>query len=190
MEVHELRSKLEEFRPFIVLSGKEIDKSHEKVQEFIELNYKLTRKRVGEGTCKNCIFDAYMELSIKTDKQLKTLVMPSKFKMKEGRVVIFNNTDYTNANMTDEVAMKMVAFNVKHAGNFLNPDEVLQAFAELSKKPAKKAAKVVEEDDIEELHKDLELTLEYLRDKYKDEMGKKPHWRWSAETILEKLNED
>lgn len=190
MEVHELKAKLQELRPFIVVSGKEIDKDNEKVKEFIELNHKLTGKRVGEGTCKNCIFDAYMELSIKTDEQLKRLIMPSKFKMKEGRVVIFNNTDYTNANMTDEIAMQMVAFNVKHAGNFLNPDEVLKAFAESRKSKPKKAVEIVKEDDIEELHEDLELTLDYLRDKYKEEMGKKPHWRWSAETILAKLNED
>lgn len=190
MEVQELQAKLEEFRPFIVLSGKEIDKGHEKVKEFIELNYKLTGKRVGEGTCKNCIFDAYMELSIKTDEQLKRLIMPSKFKMKEGRVVIFNNTDYTNANMTDEIAMQMVAFNVKHAGNFLNPDEVLKAFAESRKSKPKKAVKEVEKEADISKTETTALTIDELKEKYKEVKGKKPHWKWDASTIVAKLNED
>ena len=89
MEVKELKEKLDGYRPFIFLSGKEIDRSNENVNEFIELYFKLTGKRVGEGTCKNCIFDAYVELSIKTDNQLKRLVMPSKFKLRKGRVVVF-----------------------------------------------------------------------------------------------------
>ena len=54
--------------------------------------------------------------------------MPSKFKLRKGRVVVFGNSDYTNANITDEVAMKMIASNVKNAGNFENPDEVLEAY--------------------------------------------------------------
>lgn len=190
MEVQELQAKLEEFRPFIVVSGKEIDKDNEKVKEFIELNYKLTGKRVGEGTCKNCIFDAYMEMAIKTKDQLKRLVMPSKFKMKEGRVVIFNNTDYTNANMTDEVAMQMVAFNSKHAGNFLDPEAVLKAFAESRKGKPKKEVKEVEKEVVEDVSEETELTLDELKEKYKEVKGKKPHWKWSYDTILSKLNED
>jgi hypothetical protein len=128
MEVKELKERLDGYRPFIFLNGKEIDRTNVNVNEFIELYFKLTGKRVGEGTCKNCIFDAYVELSIKTDNQLKRLVMPSKFKLRKGRVVVFGNSDYTNANITDEVAMKMVASNVKNAGNFENPDEVLEAY--------------------------------------------------------------
>lgn len=194
MEVHELQNKLEGYRPFIVVHGKEIDKNNENVKEFIELYYKLTGKRVGEGTCRNCIFDAYMELSIKTKQQLKRLIMPSKFKMKEGRVVIFNNTDYTNANMTDEVAMEMLAFNVKHAGNFLNPEDVLEAFSKLGKPKAKKAVKEVEkevsEEVVDEVSEEVELTLDELKEKYKEVKGKKPHWKWDEAKILEKLNED
>lgn len=197
MEVQELQSKLEEFRPFIVVHGKEIDKDNEKVKEFIEIYYELTGKRVGEGTCRNCIFDAYMELSIKTKEQLKRLVMPCKFKLLKGRVVVFNNTDYTNANITDEVAMKMIAFNSKHAGNFENPHEVLAAYASShTGKGTETIIKVEKEPKTEATEENVNaimdsvLDLEELKRKYEAAKGKKPHWKWNAEKILEKLNED
>lgn len=193
MNVQELKDKLEGFRPSILVIGKEIDKSDENVKDFIELYYQLTGKRVGEGTCRNCIFDAYMELSMKTDKQLKQLVMPSKYKMREGRVVVFNNTDYTNANMTDEVALEMVGFNVKHAGNFINGDELLNDYKPKKKAKAKKAVLEVESSvKIDEVETDEHdgLTLEEVKELYKAKKGKKPHWKWDSDTILEKLNED
>lgn len=194
MEVQELQYKLEEFRPFIVVHGKEIDKSNEKVKEFIELYYQLTGKRVGEGTCRNCIFDAYMELSIKTKEQLKRLVMPSKFKLRKGRVVVFSHTDYTNANITDEVAMKMIAFNSKHAGNFENPSEVLAAYASIhTGKGTETIIKVEKEPKVDPVKTDDEeptLSLEELKAKYQEVKGKKPHWKWDEAKILEKLNED
>ena len=194
MEVQELKDKLDGFQPFIVVHGKEIDKSNEKVKEFIELYYQLTGKRVGDGTCRNCIFDAYMELSIKTKEQLKRLIMPCKFKMKEGRVVIFNNTDYTNANMTDEIAMQMVAFNVKHAGNFLDPEAVLKAFAESKTSKPKKEVKEIEKEPTisktETVQQEELLTLDDLKAKYQEVKGKKPHWKWDYDTIVAKLNED
>jgi hypothetical protein len=183
MEIKELKDKLAEYRPYIVVSGKEIDKDHEKVKDFIELYHKLTGKRVGEGTCRNCILDAYMDLSMKTENQLKTMIMPSKYKMKEGRVVIFNNTDYTNANMTDEVALQMVAFNTKHAANFLNGDELLKAYNGITEKVE------VESEDVSDEEPTVP-TLEELRANYKEIKGKKPHWKWDEATILEKLNED
>lgn len=187
MEVQELKDKLNDYRPFIVVSGKEIDKESEKVQEFIELYYNLTGKRVGEGTCRNCILDAYMELSMKTEKQLKKLVMPSKYKLKEGRVVVFQNTDYTNANITDEVAMKMIEFSSKHSGNFVNGKELIKDYHSLSDESEK-------EVDIEEPKEEVveveTPTLEELRANYKEIKGKKPHWKWDEETILEKMNED
>lgn len=190
MEVQELKAMLEGFRPSIVVSGKEIDKSDENVQAFIELYHKLTGKRVGEGSCRNCIFDAYMELSIKTDKQLKQIVMPSKYKMRDGRVVIFNNTDYTNANMTDEVALQMVAFNVKHAGNFLNPDELLEDFSSKSKPKAKEKVIEVEKEVESEPKTELPPTFDELKAAYKEKTGKKPHYKWDYDRLVEKLNED
>jgi len=187
MEISELKDKLNEYRPFIVVSGKEIDKGNEKVQEFIELYAKLTGKRVGEGTCRNCILDAYMDLAMKTENQLKKLLMPSKYKLKEGRVVVFQNTDYTNANITDEVAMKMIAFSSKHAGNFVNGEELLKDYSELTQE-----IEVIDDAPtvLEELLEVQEPTLEELRANYKEIKGKKPHWKWDEETILAKLNED
>lgn len=194
MEAQELKEKLDSFQPFIVVHGKEIDKSNEKVKEFIELYYQLTGKRVGEGTCRNCIFDAYMELAVKTKDQLKRLVMPSKFKLRSGRVVVFNNTDYTNANITDEVVMQMIAFNRKHAGNFENPDEVLAAYAKAhTGKGTETIIKVEKEPKVEAVEsEDVEptLSLDELKSKYQEVKGKKPHWKWSYDTILSKLNED
>jgi hypothetical protein len=193
MNVQELKTKLEGYRPSILVSGKEIDKNDENVKDFIELYYQLTGKRVGEGTCRNCIFDAYMELSIKTDKQLKQLVMPSKYKMRKGRLVVFNNTDYSNANMTDEVALAMVNFNIKHAGNFLNGDELLSDYKLKKKVKAKKVVSEVESsvkvDETEPESAELP-TLDEIKALYKEKKGKKPHWKWSYDTILEKLNED
>jgi hypothetical protein len=193
MSVQELKQKLEGYRPSILVSGKEIDKNDENVKDFIELYRQLTGKVVGEGSCRNCIFDAYMELSMKTDKQLKQLVMPSKYKMREGRVVVFNNTDYTNANMTDEVALEMVGFNVKHAGNFINGDELLSDYKPKKKVESKKEVSEVEIDvDVVETESGSTeiLTPEELKALYKKKKGKKPHWKWDYDTILEKLNED
>lgn len=203
MEVEELKAKLSEFRPFIIVSGKEIDKSNEKVKEFIELYYKLTGKRVGEGSCRNCIFDAYMEISIKTEKQLKLLVMPSKFKMREGRVVVFNNTDYTNANMTDEVALAMVAFNSKHAGNFVNPGELLEAFSGKMPPKGKEKVIVIEKkvegvkntysdvlNEIEKEESEQPPTLDELKAAYKEKTGRAAHYKWNYDRLVEKLNEN
>lgn len=194
MEVQVLKVELERFRPHIVVSKREIDRNSPEVVEFIELYYKLTGKRVGEGKCRNCILDAYMELSLKNEKQLKRLLMPSKFKLKEGRVVVFNNTDYTNANMTDDVAMKMIEFSAKHAGNFVNPKEVMDAFREKNPVGEQEALPMPPQpdEDVEKTpEKDEEtLSLEELKAKYKDVKGRKPHWKWDYDRILEKLNED
>jgi len=190
MKVSELKDKLGEFRPFIVVSGKEIDKGHEKVQEFIELYHQLTGKRVGQGTCRNCILDAYVEISMKNAKQLKQLTMKSKYELKKGRVVVFQNTDYTSANMTDEVALKMIAFSSKHAGNFVNGGELLDAYNEITKEvEVIEDAPTVLEEVLEEDENEL-VSLQAARDKYKEVKGKKPHWKWSEEKILAKLNED
>lgn len=194
MEVGELKEKLDGFRPFIVVGGKEIDKGHPKVKEFIELYFNLTGKRVGEGSCKACVLDAYMELSIKTKEQLNRIVMPCKFKIKKGRVVVFQNTDYTNANITEDVVMKMMAFSTKHAGNFENPDEVVAAYQSL--KPSKDAEVVIVVENgatiskTETVQNEQPLTLEELKAKYLEEKGKKPHYKWNAAKIMEKLNEN
>lgn len=197
MEVEELKEKLDGFRPFIVVGGKEIDKGHPKVREFIELYFKLTGKRVGEGSCKACVLDAYMELSIKTKEQLNRIVMPCKFKIKKGRVVVFQNTDYTNANITEDVVMKMMSFSSKHAGNFENPDEVVAAYNAL--KTTKEAEVViVVENGVADSKKEPAITsrvdglfqLEELKAKYLEVKGKKPHWKWDESKILEKLNEN
>jgi hypothetical protein len=190
MEVKELKERLDGFRPFIFVSGKEIDRSNANVVEFIELYFKLTGKRVGEGTCKNCIFDAYVELSIKNENQLKRLVMPNKFKLRQGRVVIFNNTDYTNANITDDVAMKMIAFNSKHAGNFENPTEVLAAYETYRPKTKEKVTVIENKKPIEPKEVATPTKLDDLRAEYLEKKGKKPHWKWDETRLLDKLNED
>jgi hypothetical protein len=173
MEVNELKEKLDGFRPFIFVSGKEIDRADQNVSEFIELYFKLTGKRVGEGTCKNCIFDAYVELSIKNENQLKRLIMPNKFKLRKGRVVVFNNSDYTNANITDEVAMKMIAFNSKHAGNFENPDEVL---AEYYAQRPKVTETVVVVENTKPIEPKKEQPIEQVTVFTKKRRGRKPKY--------------
>lgn len=190
MEVKELKEKLDGFRPFIMSGGKEIDRNHPKVNEFIKLYFKLTGKRVGEGTCKNCIFDAYVELSIKNHNQLKRLVMPSKFKLRKGRVVVFQNSDYTNANITDDVAMKMIASNIKNAGNFENPDEVLEAYRSQIPKGSETVVVVENKKPIEPKVVHTSPTLDNLRAEYLAKKGRKPHWKWDETRLSEMLNED
>ncbi len=54
---------------------------------------------------------------------LKQKQMESNFKLKEGRLVSFGGSHYTTANITDEVAIRMLKSNESNIGNFVTyPD--------------------------------------------------------------------
>lgn len=72
--------------------------------------------------------DAYFGWKILTDKELIFLTMERKYKLKETRLVGFKNSHYTNANITDEIALDMVKFNRNHSNSFENGKELLEEF--------------------------------------------------------------
>ncbi len=129
---------LEEVKPHFK-PNVEVDKENEYVKKFIKAYKVLTGKTVGAGKCKNCVLDAYFELKLKTDKQLKFMTMERKYKLKDNRVVGFKNSHYTNANITDAIALDMVKANANHSRSFVNGSELLKDL-EASNKP-KKAVK-------------------------------------------------
>lgn len=107
----------------MLVKGGQIDKKHPLILEFIALYKKLTGKTVGQGNCRNCIIDAFFELNqvVKTPNKLEA--MTGKHKLK--RMFDFGHRHYTNANMTDELAVKMVRENRRIAAYFENPDALL-----------------------------------------------------------------
>lgn len=132
MTTQEIKQLIEEVKPHLDPS-KEIDKSNDVIQQFIKAYKKVTGKTLGAGNCKNCIMDAFFEWKTMSEKQLEFLTMERKYKIKETRVVGFNNGHYTKANITDEIALEMVAFNRNHANSFDNGDELLADFDEMNK---------------------------------------------------------
>ena len=128
MTAQDITDLLNEAQPFIVIPKGDIDKDNEVVRRFINTYREVTGKTLGEGNCKNCILDAFFEWKHKTEKQLIFMTMERKYKLKETRVVGFNNGHYTNANITDVIAFSMVAFNRNHSASFVNGKELLSDY--------------------------------------------------------------
>ncbi len=125
MTPHELQELLTEVGPLIVVPKGQIDREHPTVKRFLDVYRKLKGKRVGDGTCQNCILDAYFELKSLTENQLKFITMERRFKLNENALVYFKHAHYTTANITDEVALEMVKANRGHARSFENGDALL-----------------------------------------------------------------
>lgn len=132
----EIKELLNEVSPLIVVPKGHIDKAHPTVVRFLAMYKELTGKKVGEGTCQNCVLDAFFELKSLNEDQLKFITMERKFKLRPNALVAFNNSHYTNANITDEVALAMVTANRNQARSFVNGEELLAAL-DGGDKPAK-----------------------------------------------------
>jgi len=157
MTPQEITDLLNEVSQFIVVPKGQIDKTNEVVIRFIAVYKELKGKTLGEGSCVNCILDGFFELKALNEQQLKFLTMERKYKLKATRVVGFNQSHYTTANITDEIALEMVASNRAHAASFDNGDELLAA---LDGKPVKQpkatkvAAVVTEATEVDEVAED------------------------------------
>lgn len=127
MTPQDIKDVLDEVAPYLKPSI-EVDKTNEVVKRFIKIYKQVTGKTTGAGQCKNCVVDAYFELKMKTDKELEFMTMERKYKLKESSVVGFNNSHYTNANITDEVALAMIEQNRNHAKSFVNSEALLADF--------------------------------------------------------------
>lgn len=53
--------------------------------------------------------------------------MERKFKLRPNALVAFNNSHYTNANITDEISLEMVKANRNQSRSFVNGEELLAA---------------------------------------------------------------
>lgn len=138
MTHQEITELLDEVKPLIVVPKGQIDNEHEAVKRFVSVYQKLTGKKVGTGSCKDCILDAFFDLKSKTEEQIKFLTMERKYKIKEGRVIWHNHKHYTKSNLTDADALEMVKAKPGHARSFENGDELL-ADAKKESKPKAKA---------------------------------------------------
>tara|TARA_R110000868_G_scaffold21064_4_gene88022 strand:- start:1664 stop:2161 length:498 start_codon:yes stop_codon:yes gene_type:complete len=136
MTAHELKDLLDEVSPYLKPSI-EVDKDNEVVKRFIKAYKEITGKTTGAGNCKNCVLDAFFEMRIKTKEQIEFITMEKKYKLKSTRVVGFNNSHYTLANITDEVSLQMVAFNRNHSNSFENGNELLADLDGLNSKDVK-----------------------------------------------------
>ncbi len=128
MTEQEFKDYLKSIHSFINVAKGAINKESKEVQDFISFYTKLTGKKVGEGSCKDCILDAYFELSTKTPNQLKILLMEKSYSLKKNKVVGFGGSHYTKDNMTDAVAFEMVRSNRSNAAHFENPEQLLKDY--------------------------------------------------------------
>lgn len=128
VKMEDVKKILDKASPFIVVPRGKIDKSNPVVIEFIAFYEKVTGKKTGQGTCRDCILDAFFELKRMSETQLNILTMDRKFLLKKGKLVFWNNNHYTNANMTDAIAFAMIDSNRRNAAPFENPDALLAAY--------------------------------------------------------------
>lgn len=137
----ELKALLEEVSPLIVVPKGQIDRQHPTVVKFLQVHFQLTGKKVGVGTCHNCILDALFELKGLTETQLKLMTMERKYKLKPTALVYFNHAHYTVANITDDVAVEMVKSNSGHSRSFVNGEALLAELDGVEKPKSKRGRK-------------------------------------------------
>jgi hypothetical protein len=137
----ELKALLEEVSPLVVVPKGQIDKAHPTVVKFLQVHFQLTGKKVGVGTCHNCILDALFELKGLTETQLKLMTMERKYKLKPNALVYFNHAHYTVANITDDVAIEMVKSNSGHSRSFVNGEALLAELDGVEKPKSKRGRK-------------------------------------------------
>jgi len=166
MTPNEITELLNEVSPFIVVPKGQIDKSNPVVIRFLEMHHALTGKRVGEGTCQNCILDALFEIKSLNKHQLNILTMEHKFKLRPNALVFFQNSHYTNANITDEIALEMVIANRNQSRSFVNGEELLAALDAGAKveKPKGKGGRRAKEVVAEVTETVLEEVTEVIAD--------------------------
>lgn len=163
MTEEKFREKLDSYSEYIVIPKGKIDKSNNKVQEFIQFYYVVTGEKVGDGTCKDCILEAFFKLRTLSNNQLKNLLMQKTYKLKPSnsggvRLVELNGTHYTNANISDDVAFELVKKNRSNAANFENPEILLSDYDNQFKEEVKKV--VVEKEKVEKNPNEEKLVTE------------------------------
>jgi hypothetical protein len=128
MTFEKLQDILQKAKDFVVVAGGAIDKSKPEVIELCDAFFFIYKQKVGVGTCRNCIFDAYFELKQITKQKFNFMTQEKKFKLKRFPVYFGQrHQHYTNVNITDEVALEMVRFSRSTAANFENAEELLAA---------------------------------------------------------------
>jgi len=125
MTPQEIIDLLDEVKPFLIVPKGQIDKQNETVRKFIKTYQNITGIELGLGNCQNCLTDAFFNWKTLTENQLIFLTMERKYKVKEERLIGFGGAHYNNGNITDEIALAMVAANRNHSKGFENGEELL-----------------------------------------------------------------
>lgn len=99
------------------------------------LYYELYGKAITNTGCSNCYRDAYIEICCKLKREKK---MPKKsdFQLKAGAVITFfgSSVAYTNANLTNEVALRYLSLNRDNEKMFsFLPSDLDERLANFSK---------------------------------------------------------
>lgn len=137
MIFEDLQEILNKAKPVVVVKGGQIDKDAPEVIAMNDAYFKLKGKKVGVGTCRNCIFDAFFELKQITNEQFNIMNQAKTFKLKRFPIYFGpRHQHYTNANITDDIAIEMVKHNRVNAANFENPEAVLAAASATVSAPA------------------------------------------------------
>lgn len=144
----EFKNYLKDLGPVINVPKGKIDKQDKRVTDFISFYKNLTGKKLGEGTCKDCILDAYFELLTLNEKKINTMLTPKKYVIKPGKMIGFKTDHYLNTNITDAIALEMVAADRRNAGNFVNGDELLADYDNSQAAPVKAQAPAVEKKEV------------------------------------------
>lgn len=111
-QIQELPNKL-------YLLGKKDDAA---VSDLDALLFNVFGERL-DRKCGYCINKAYVKLTNLTHQRF-TEMKDQKYKLKDGIVVYYQHTHFTNANITDDVAEQMVKDNPANADNFVTAPEV------------------------------------------------------------------
>jgi len=163
----------------------------------LKAEYKKVFGKAPKETCKSCIMDHFLELRKVNKNQYKT-IMNSKYKLKEGVRVdtVWNPIKgvplhVSNANLTDEIAKKLIKSNEKFLDYFAQyPNQDNQPEAE----PVNVEDAVYEGNEVEiegptedVSYEDMELNE--LRAEAKSQGVKGNVSRMRKETLITKLNE-
>lgn len=118
----------------------------------------LYGREITNKGCSDCYRDAYMEISIRL-KRDKKMPKQSSYQLKPGAVITFFGSPvaYTNANLTDEVALRYLSLNESNAKMFAHlPSNWESAVADYKVDPSSSTTLTEDHPEIDALKEQIE----------------------------------